>query len=548
MHKQGRDQSKFSKEIDVNTLGEFYSRYISCYRHQVMLSSLYHDYTYGEIDQHVHALAFFMKQKLRLKAGDRIAIMMPNTPQFAITFWAAQLLGLITVAVNPLYTSQELAHILNDSEVRAIMLWDAKAYILEAALPELKQKPKVILSAIGDTLTPIRSWIVNFVFNYLKRQVPSYSLPKHFKFSKILKTFKGKQAKMAKVNRKDIALLQYTGGTTGKSKGVMLSHANILDNISQSLLPYAELGLTGQERQLLILPMFHIYGLCIYMVSIFHGGHSIMIANPRNIPQVVNDIAHYKPNSMPLLNTLMVHLLRNKQFLSLDFSWLKVTMTGGMATHVATAHQWKDVTGCVVNQGYGLSETSPIISITRFKNKDEFINSVGFPVEGTQIKICNSSGKPVKFGKDGELWVKGPQVMQGYWKNKKATKAVIQDGWFKTGDIVKMSKNGEIEIVDRVKDMIIISGFNVYPSEVEMALTQHEKIAEAAVVGTQALNGNEAVKAYIVSRCPLSLGEVRKHCKMIIAGYKIPTQVEFVKELPKSTVGKVLRKDLKKVA
>ena len=530
------------------TLGQLFSFYSNKNSQKVMITSLHQDYTFEEISEAVHSFSVYLKEDLKLKPGDRLAIVMPNIAQFYVAFWAAQLIGLVTVAINPLYTSSELVHVLNDSGAKAIVVWDARAKTLQQALPKLKKEPRVVVTKLGDMLSSPRGPLLNFICRYLKGIVPWYYIKGCDRFKKIMRKYHGKKVKPYIGSKEDLALLQYTGGTTGRSKGVMLSNSNILSNIDQVTKPYHKLGVRKHYKQLLILPLFHIYGLCISINAMFNGANTILISNPRDTQQVINILRYHKPEVMPLLNTLMVNLLKVRSFHRLDFSWLKVTITGGMATHKSVADEWKKVTGCVVNQGYGLSETSPIVSITSWSKKNKFIDTVGCPVDQTQVKVVSDSGVRVAKGHTGELWVKGPQVMMGYWRNESATKEVLKDGWFATGDIVKLSADGKITIVDRLKDMVIVSGFNVFPTEVEMALTTHPHIIEAAVVGESNLRGNESVKAYIVSSKPLTLANIRNHCKSLIAAYKVPTHVEFVAELPKSTVGKVLRKSLRSAA
>jgi len=533
---------------ESQSLGQFFRKYTSKHKQKVMTTSLYQEYTFEEVARHVESFAYFLHHELKLKPGDRLAIMMPNVVQFCIAFWAAQTLGLVTVAINPMYQPDEIQHVMKNSGAKAIVLWDACAKNFSLAAHGLKYQPQVVITKLGDMLNPLRGALVNLILRYFRRAVPFYFIKNRWSFKKALKQYQGQRVKVTPRKQEDVALLQYTGGTTGRSKGVMLSNHNILSNIDQLIEPYRKLGVKKHYKHLLVLPLFHIYGLCISINAIYNGAQTILIANPKDTQQLIHALRFYKPEVLPLLNTLMVNLLNTRNFHHLKFPWLKVTITGGMATHKSVADEWKKVTGCVVNQGYGLSETSPIISVTRFSQKDEFKSSVGFPVSKTQIKVLDLNGHPVAKGQPGELWVKGPQVMLGYWQNKAATEEVLKSGWFATGDVVCVTKDNQIAIVDRIKDMIIVSGFNVYPAEVEMALTSHPDIIEAAVVGEASFKGNEAVKAYLVTSKPLTLAQVRYHCKSIISAYKVPTHIEIVETLPKSNIGKILRRLLKHAA
>ena len=528
----------------MDQLGSYFAHYAQEFRDHPMLIFQGKTFKYEDIYRYAQALATYFTSELKLTPGTRVGIMLPNTPQFAITFLAAQLSGLVTVAINPLYTKREVKQIMDHADIRCIVVIDFKAHIVNEVIKETRQRPVVITTKMGDVLSHTKSYIMSAFLRFCKGQKPFYD--KSFQnFRSIVKRYKHQRIACVKRNSKDVAMLQYTSGTTGKAKGVMLSHDNILTNISQVNVAFKEIGVKDGSKQLLILPFFHIYGLSVFLNGIKHSLAGVLIPNPKDTHATIQTLAKEKPAVMPIINTLMVNLLEKRRFRSMDFSWLKVTITGGMATQAPVAHDWQKTTGCVVNQGYGLSETSPIVSITTYQKKDKFLNHVGKPLVGTEIKFIDASGKRVKPGTPGELCVRGPQVMHGYWRSIKETSKVLNNGWFRTGDIACLDKDGNIKIVDRIKDMIVVSGFNVYPSEVEKVLNKHAKVVESAVVGFRDESNNECIKAFIVANGVVSIEVLKTFCRKALAGYKVPTEFTFVDEIPKSHVGKVLKRSLK---
>ena len=528
----------------MDQLGSFFAHYAQEFRDHPMLKFQGQTFNYEDIYRHAQALATCFSSELQMTPGTRVGIMIPNTPQFAITFLAAQLSGLVTVAINPLYTKREVRQIMEHADIRCIVVVDFKAHIVNEVVKELKNKPIVMTTKMGDLLSHAKSFMISMFLRVCKKQ-KAYHDQSFVSFRQVIKRYKHQQITCVRRHKKDVAMLQYTSGTTGKAKGVMLSHDNILSNITQVNVAFKEIGVVDGSKQLLVLPFFHIYGLSVFLNGIKHGLVGILVPNPKDTNTTIRILSEEKPAVMPIINTLMVNLLEKRKFRSLDFSWLKVTITGGMATQAPVAHDWQKITGCVVNQGYGLSETAPIVSITTYQKKDRFLNHVGKPLVGTEVKFINHSGKRVKLGEAGELCVRGPQVMHGYWRSIKETSKVLHNGWFRTGDIACLDKEGNIKIVDRIKDMIVVSGFNVYPSEVEKVLNQHASVMESAVVGIKDENDNECIKAFIVAN-GLVTGEVlRAFCKKALAGYKVPSAIVFVDEIPKSHVGKVLKRSLK---
>ncbi|MEE2770542.1 MAG: AMP-binding protein [Pseudomonadota bacterium] len=525
-------------------IGLYFSHYAQEFRDHPMIKFYGKTFKYSDVYRHAQALAYFLSNELSLNPGTRIGIMVPNTPQFAVVFLAAQLCGLITVAINPLYTKREVKQIMEHADIRCMFVIDFKAHIVAQSIKGLKHQPVVITTAMGDMLSRFNSFIMKVVLRIFKNQ-KSYKDKAFLKFNEVIKRFKHKKVKCVKRQRSDLAMLQYTSGTTGKAKGVMLSHQNILSNIDQVNVAFSKMGIKDGSKQLLVLPFFHIYGLSVFLNGIKHSLFGVLVSNPKDTGVLIKTLDQEKPEIIPIINTLMVNLMQSKKFKKIDFSWLKVTITGGMATQATVANDWQKITGCVVNQGYGLSETAPIVSITTYQQHDKFLSHVGKPLAGTTVKFIDNKGKCVKTGHVGELCVKGPQVMHGYWRSLKETAAVLKNGWFRTGDLAYLDECGNLKIVDRIKDMIVVSGFNVFPSEVEKVLNQHEQIIETAVVGSKDNEDNEVVKAFVVVKGAISEQDLKVFCKESLAAYKVPSVITFVDEIPKSHVGKVLKRSLK---
>lgn len=528
----------------IDHLGLYFSHYAQEFRDYPMLKFQGKTFKYEDIYRYAQAMATYFTEELKLNPGSRIGIMMPNTPQFAVVFLGAQIAGLVTVAINPLYTKREVQQIIDHADIRCMLVIDFKAGVVKEAIANIKQKPVVVTTAMGDMLSHLQSFVMNVFLRVCKRQ-KSFKDKSFSQFRTIVKRYKHQRVQCVYREKTDVAMLQYTSGTTGKAKGVMLSHYNILSNISQVNVAFKKIGIDDGASQLLVLPFFHIYGLSVFLNGIKHNFFGVLVPNPKDTSALVKTILFEKPSVLPLINTLMVNLLKHRKFKKVDFSWLIATISGGMATQAPVAHAWQKLTKCVVNQGYGLSETSPIVSITTYQKHQKFLSHVGKPLIGTEVKFIDALGKRVKPGQPGELCIKGPQVMHGYWRSIKETALVLNNGWLRTGDIAVLDKQGNIKIVDRIKDMIVVSGFNVYPSEVEKVLNQHDQVVESAVIGIKDKNENEIIQAFVVADGVVSCDELKTFCKKSLAAYKVPVTIHFVREIPKSHVGKVLKRSLK---
>ena len=549
---------ELNKSLDVtkfSSLGELYAKRMEQHKDIPMMNNFGAGVSYDELSKTANALAYYFQQELKLRKNDRIGLMMPNVMQYPALIIGAHLAGLVVVNINPLYTATELKHQLNDSDTNVIVLLETSMQALIDCLDETAVKT-VIVTKVGDMIPGVKGAIINFVLKYVKKMVPKYSLPGLVFLKEVIKRNMGKSPKTVQVTRDDLAFFQYTGGTTGLAKGVMLSHGNILSNLEQftqaSVEKFSDLDLTSEKRVCLAaLPIYHIFALMLFLATLNCGQSMLLITNPRDIPNMIKELIKNPVNTMALLNTLMIHMMGHKDFLKIDWEKSDFIITGGMATQKAVADRWQELTGCVVQQGYGLSETSPIVTVSDFKSDEKFVNSIGKPLMNTEVKVINvETLEELAPGEPGELCVKGPQVMQGYLNNEEATAEVmLEDGWFRTGDIVTLAEDGSITIVDRLKDMIIVSGFNVYPNEVEGVLAQHDKIAECGVIGVPDDETGEMVKAFIVSADEsLTEAAVIEHCHQHLAHYKTPHKIAFVNEIPKTPVGKVLRRELRKVA
>ncbi|HJN37739.1 MAG TPA: AMP-binding protein [Gammaproteobacteria bacterium] len=527
---------------NISNLVEFIHQGVKNKPHNIAYENLGTTLTYDEFYHKArHIGAYF--SKIGVKPGDRVAIMLPNVLQQPIVTLAALMQGATIVNVNPLYTPRELTHQINDSGAQHIIILENMALTLEKSLPNIALK-NIIVSQIGDCFPQPKRLLINAVIKYIKRMVPPYQLPKVLWLKDSFETPIGQwQEHNSKVE--DIAFLQYTGGTTGVSKGAMLTHGNLLANIHQAETVMPKDLYKEPSTILTALPLYHIFALTVSLITLGNGGCNLLVTNPRDIPKLIDLLKKRPVQGIPILNTLMNALLQHPEFKNIDFSSLRATISGGMATLTSTAKKWHQVTGCVVQQGYGLSETSPVVALT--KHTKEFAPNVGKPVPNTDIIIVDESGEKVEEGAIGELCVKGPQVMQGYWNREDETKkSFTKDGYFKTGDIAKILKNGSIKLIDRKKDIIIVSGFNVYPSEIEDILSLHEEIVEAGVIGVKDKDGNEHIKAFIVPTQPkLDLDSIDEHCHNYLTGYKVPKDIEMVNALPKTNIGKVLRRVLR---
>lgn len=503
-------------------------------------------FKFSEIEFLSRKFASYLQNDLGLTQGSRVALMMPNVLQYPIALFGVLRAGMIAVNVNPLYTDRELEHQLNDSGAEAIVIFENSAQILQKVLKNTKVK-HIITTGIGDLLGFPNSLIVNFVIKHVKKMVPAWSLPGSVKFNNALAMGDADKFTKPNIDLKDIAFLQYTGGTTGVSKGAVLTHANIVANMVQARAWIQNDLEPGKEIIITPLPLYHIFSLtanCFIFSSI--GALNVLITNPRDIPGFIKELSNWKFTAFTGVNTLFNVLVNNPEFQKIDFSKLKVTLGGGMAVQRAVAEKWKDVTGKPLIEAYGLTETSPAASINPL-NIAEYNGKIGIPIPSTDIKVIDDDENEVPVGERGEIAIKGPQVMQGYWNRPEETaKVMTKDGYFKTGDIATMDEKGYFQIVDRKKDMILVSGFNVYPNEIEDVLVSHPKVLEAAAIGIPHEKSGEVVKVFIVKKDDsLTESEVIDFCKQELTGYKVPKAVEFRDDLPKSNVGKILRKDLR---
>lgn len=506
--------------------------------------------SYNELDRYSKQVAAYL-QSLGLQKGDKVAVMMPNILQLPIAVLGVIRAGMTLVNVNPLYTSKELAHQLKDSESKVLILLENFAKTYEDIGKDLVDH--VVITSMGDMMSPLKGFIVNAVVRHVKKMVPDYDIDGSVKFKKALNRFSTQNYKRPdNINLDDVAVLQYTGGTTGVAKGAMLTHGNLVANLIQcnSLLGDAFEDFEKKNEQPVImtaLPLYHIFSFTVCgMFGLYRGCIGLLVPNPRDLESLIKAYKGHPPAFFPAVNTLFNALANNEAFKSLDHSKLVASMGGGMAVLRSTAEQWQQVTGNVISQGYGLSETAPVATATPM-GSDVFDGTIGLPVPGTDVAILDEEGNEVALGERGEIGVRGPQVMKGYWKRDDATAEVMtDDGYFRTGDIGVMDEDGYFRIVDRKKDMILVSGFNVYPNEVEDAMSAHPKILECGVIGIEDEKSGEVPKIYVVrSDNSLTVEDVLAYGKENLTGYKRPRYVEFIDELPKSNVGKILRKDLR---
>jgi len=502
--------------------------------------------TYGELYQLSGEFAAYLQQHTDLQPGDRIAVQLPNLLQYPVVVFGAMRAGLIVVNTNPLYTAREMEHQFNDSGAKALVCLANMAHLAEEVLPKTGIR-HVVITEVGDMLPTIKRVLVNAVIKHVKKMVPSYSLPKAVRFTDAMALGKGKTARATDPAGDDIAVLQYTGGTTGVAKGAMLTHRNLVANMLQCrALMGSELG-NGCEVMVAPLPLYHIYAFTFHcMTMMLVGAHNVLITNPRDLPAFVKDLRKHRFTGFVGLNTLFVALCNNEEFRKLDFSALKATFSGGMALQLAAAERWQQVTGCSICEGFGMTETSPVVSVNPFGGIQ--IGTIGIPMPSTQCRIIDDEGNEQPIGATGELCVKGPQVMKGYWQRPEATAEVLDEqGWLKTGDIGIIQNDGYMRIVDRKKDMILVSGFNVYPNELEDVLATLPGVLQCAAIGIPDEKSGEAIKLFVVVKPGESLTkeQVVQHMHDNVTGYKRPKTVEFRDSLPTTNVGKILRRELR---
>ena len=551
MHKPWLSQyAGIPENIDLtrfNSIPEMFDAAFARYPNRIMASNMDKSLTYAQVDNDSKHVAAWL-QSLGLQKGDRVAIMMPNCLQYMILVAGILRAGLCVTNVNPLYTPDELTHQLKDSGSKAIFILENFAHNLEVSLPHLPDLKHVVVSSLGEMLG-FKGKIVNFVLRHVKKMVPAWKIDSAIPFAQVMGTGAKLTAKPVALNLSDLAFLQYTGGTTGISKGATLTHGNIVANVLQAELWCAPAIANITEGAVFVaaLPLYHIFGLTVNALFAAHiGGHVLLITNPRDIPAFIKDLKKYPFAVLPAVNTLFVALLNNPEFKQIDFSHLRVALGGGMAVQKAVADQFQEVTGVPICEAYGLSETSPAALINPV-TLTSFTGYTGLPISSTEVAILDDAGQEVPYGESGEVCIRGPQVMPGYWQRPDETaKVMTADGFFRSGDIGVMNEQGYVKIIDRKKDMVLVSGFNVYPNEVEDVAVMYPKVLECAVIGVPDDYSGEAVKLFVVKKDEsLTAEELQSFLKEHLTGYKRPKYIEFRSELPKSNVGKILRRELR---
>ena len=503
--------------------------------------------TYRDLDKLSMQFACYLQQALGLIKGERVAIMLPNVLQYPVVLCGIFRAGLVAVNVNPLYTARELKHQLSDSGARCIVVLDNFAHTLEDVIDETGVD-YVVTTQVGDLLKFPKNILINIVLKRIRKAVPPYSLAHSVKLRSALKTGRHGKLVTVELGYADIALLQYTGGTTGLAKGAMLSHRNMVFNVHQGQAWDAGVFDNGDPLvAITALPLYHIFSLQSNCLSIMHkGGENILITNPRDFPAFVKELSRHKFVYFTGVNTLFTALLNTRGFANLDFTSLRLTVGGGMAVQEAVARQWKEVTGTTIIQGYGLTETSPTAIVVPLQS-EEFTGTIGLPIPSTEVRICDDDGADVPLGDLGEICIRGPQVMEGYWQRPEETALVmLPGGWFRSGDIGRMDEGGFVYIEDRKKDMILVSGFNVYPNEIEGVVVEMDGVLEAAAIGIPNERSGETVKLYVVkSDESVTANDIVRYCRENLTGYKVPKEIEFRDDLPKTNVGKILRRELR---
>ena len=535
-------------EIDMNefdSVTDILEQSCEQYANQTAFVNFGRELSYAELDRQSRAFGARL-QALGLKRGDRVAIMLPNLLQYPVALFGILRAGMVVVNTNPLYTARELKHQLNDSGAKAILVLENFAHTLASVIDDCPVE-HVFVTGVGDMLGFPKGTFINFALRYIKKEVPAYDLPGAARFNDALKAGDPDRLERPKLGHDDIAFLQYTGGTTGVSKGAMLTHGNIVANVQQSSAWMNQLVEYGREIIVTALPLYHIFALTANcLVFIKFGGRNLLITNPRDMNGFVKELGKEKFTAITGVNTLFNGLLNTPSFENLDFSTLRLTLGGGMAVQRAVAERWKKATGVPLIEAYGLTETSPAACINPMDLED-YNGAIGLPISSTECKVIDAEGGEVATGEPGELCIRGPQVMKGYWNRPEETAKVLDgDGWLKTGDMACRDEKGYFFIVDRKKDMILVSGFNVYPNEIEDVIAGHPKVLEVGAIGVEDEKSGELVKAVVVRKDDsLTVDELREHCKKELTGYKVPRYIEFVEELPKTNVGKILRRELR---
>ncbi|WP_250622724.1 long-chain-fatty-acid--CoA ligase [Pinirhizobacter soli] len=534
------DITQYRSIVDV--LEESFEKY----RDRPAFTSFGKTVTYGEIDELSNQFAGYLSGELKLAKGDRIAIMLLNVIQYPVALFAALRLGLVVVNTNPLYTPRELEHQLKDSGAKALIVLDNFAATAQEALEHVPV-PHVITTGIGDLLG-VKGAVINFVLKHVKKMVPEFRIDGAVRFGDALSRGGRHETTSPDVSREDIAFLQYTGGTTGVAKGAMLTHGNMVANMLQAGAWFGKQIRPGEETIITALPLYHIFALtCNCFIFLRFGGRSVLITNPRDMPGFVKELSKVRFTAITGVNTLFNGLVHTEGFDKLDFSSLRMSFGGGMAVQRVVAEKWQAITGCPLIEGYGMTESSPVATINPMIEGASFSGSIGMPVPSTDISIQDDDGKHLAIGEIGEICIHGPQVMKGYWNQPGETaKAISSDGWLRTGDIGRIDEKGLVYIVDRKKDMILVSGFNVYPNEIEDIVVRCPGVLECAAVGVPDEHSGEVVKLFVVRKDPsLTEETIKAWCREYLTGYKRPKLIEFRDSLPKSNVGKILRRELR---
>lgn len=533
------DLAKYKSILDV------YDEAVKKFLDRPAYTNLNYTLTFRELDERASRFASFLQHELRLKKGDRIAIQMPNLLQFPVAAFGAMKAGLIIVNTNPLYTASEMSHQFRDSGAKAVVILANFANHLEKILKET-QVESVVITEVGDSLPMPKRLIVNTVVKYVKKMVPSYKIAHAYTFNQALELGAIRPYEKVTCSHEDIAFLQYTGGTTGVAKGAVLTHKNIVANVLQMCAWMRPTLREGEEICMTALPMYHIFSLTVNCLGLMkYGAQNILITNPRDIPAFIKDMKKYPFTILTGVNTLFNALMHHPEFTSINFSKVKICVAGAMALQKAVSDKWKQLTGQPVVEGYGLTEASPIVCCNPIDGTDR-VGTIGLPLPNTDIRLLDDDGNDVKAGEPGELCVQGPQVMREYWQRPDETAKIFEKGWLRTGDIATVDHDGFFRIVDRKKDMILVSGFNVYPNEVEDAVATHPGVLEVAAIGVPDEHSGEIVKIVVVKKDPnVTADELIAHARKTLTGYKVPKLVEFRTELPKTNVGKILRRALR---
>jgi long-chain acyl-CoA synthetase len=545
---QARERLGISNTIPLDryqSLLDLFDETVRRHGDKPAFSSLGRTITFRELDEYASRFAGFLQSQPQLQPGDRIAIQLPNLVQYPVVLFGALRAGLVVVNTNPLYSATEMEHQLLDSGAKALVVLANVATTAAAVLPKTAVQ-LVIVTELADLHAPLKRALINFAARYLKRMVPAFHIPGAISLVQALRRGRGVALRPVPRRAEDMAVLQYTGGTTGVAKGAMLSHRNLVANILQGSAMFATYGIeTGTETFIVPLPLYHIYSFILSSIMLASGNHCVLIPNPRDINSLIGAMRRTPFTGFCGLNTLFVALSRQPAFAALDFSKLKVTLSGGMALTSGAAREWQRITGSAIFEGYGLTEASPVVSVN--PGNDNQIGTIGIAVPATEVRVLDEDDGDLGIDQPGELCVRGPQVMLGYWQRADETRKVLDDeGWLRTGDIAVVRADGFIKIVDRKKDLIVVSGFKVFPGELEDVVSQHPDVAECAAIGVPDEHSGEAVKVFVVPRrAGLTEQEIRDFCHQHLTGYKVPKQIEFRKELPKSNVGKVLRRELR---